>query len=246
MITIRNSSDLYRAGGHIKDGTFQGRWHFSFDRYRDPNWVHFGTLRVFNDDILSPGATWPLHPHRRNEVVTYVVKGEFKHADEHGEGGIMTKGDVQHTTIGKGMYHAEINNRKDEEMRFIQLWFFPEEEGLDPSVSQKQVDQKDRTNKLLPLVSNRHRDALKIRSDAEVYASYLENGKTISFEIKDGWGVYLVPLEGGNLKINNQLIELYGAAKIEDEKHITIKAEGNVEVLLLHVSLAASYIQKYV
>ena len=88
MITVRNPETIYQARGQIKNGTFHGRWHFSFDQYYDPEYTHFGTLRVFNDDTLSPGAVWPLHPHRDNEVVTYCAGGEFRHEDEHGKGGI--------------------------------------------------------------------------------------------------------------------------------------------------------------
>ena len=86
MIVVRQPENIYQAKGRIQNGTFEGRWHFSFDEYADPDYVHFGTLRVFNDDTLSPGSVWPLHPHRNIEVVTYCAAGEFLHADEHGQG----------------------------------------------------------------------------------------------------------------------------------------------------------------
>ena len=99
MITVRKAEDIYQAEGEIENGTFQGRWHFSFGEYYDPRYKGFGTLWVLNDDTLSPGAVWPLHPHRDIEVVTYCAAGEFRHADEHGEGGVLKKGWVQHTTV---------------------------------------------------------------------------------------------------------------------------------------------------
>ncbi len=102
MILVRNPETIYQARGRIENGTFQGRWHFSFDEYDDPDNRHFGTLRVLNDDTLSPGAVWPLHPHREIEVVTCCAEGEFRHADEHGQGGVLRKGWVQHTTVGTG------------------------------------------------------------------------------------------------------------------------------------------------
>ena len=129
-ITVRRPESIYQARGTIENGTFHGRWHFSFDRYRDPEWVRFGPLRVFNDDTLSPGAVWPLHHHREIEVVTYCVAGEFRHADQNGLGGVLRPGDVQHTTVGTGMSHSEINNLPDVSMRFIQMWFLPERRGL--------------------------------------------------------------------------------------------------------------------
>ena len=179
-ISIRRPESIHQARGDIQNGTFHGRWHFSFDDYYDPNFVNFGPLRVFNDDTLSPGAVWPLHPHREIEVVTYCAEGEFRHADEHGEGGILQKGWVQHTTVGRGMWHSEINNRKDMPMRFIQMWFLPTAQNLAPSVEQMKVKISERTNRFLPLVSNTHTGALPIHSQARVFSCFLQSGQVIS------------------------------------------------------------------
>jgi redox-sensitive bicupin YhaK (pirin superfamily) len=137
---------------------------FLLGDYYDPSFERFGTLRVFNDDTLSLGAIWPLHPHQDNEVVTYCAGGEFRHADERGKGGVLKKGWIQHTTVGRGMWHSEINNRPDEPMRFIQKWFLPAMHGLYPSVEQKAIEQKDRTGLFLPLISNTVPGALRIMS----------------------------------------------------------------------------------
>jgi redox-sensitive bicupin YhaK (pirin superfamily) len=213
--------------------------------YYDPEWVNFGTLRVFNDDTISPGGEWGIHPHRRNEVLTYVMKGEFTHEDEHGVGGTMKKGAMQHTTVGTGMWHNEINGRDDEEMRFIQMWFFPDQEGLKPSYSQVSPSRKDRTNRLLLLASKGGGAPLTIRSDVKAYAGYLENNRALTFEIQEGRGVYLGALEGGSLEVNGQAIPERGAARIVDEDILAIRASGDVELLLLEVSLTAPYISKY-
>ena len=188
-IVVRKSENIYRTHGSIENGTFLGRWHFSFDQYHDPQFMHFGTLRVFNDDTLSPGAVWPLHPHHDIEVVTYCAEGEFRHSDEHGQGGVLKKGWVQHTTVGSGMWHSEINHRKDEPMRFIQMWFLPSKKELKPSVEQMAVDQKDRANRFLLLVSNEDSDGLKIFSDAKVYSSFLQATHRVKHEIKANRGV---------------------------------------------------------
>ncbi len=237
MIIVRKPDEIYQIEGSIQNGTFYGRWHFSFDQYYDPKYAHFGTLRVFNDDTLSPGAIWPLHPHRDIEVVTYCASGEFRHADEHGKGGILKKGWVQHTTVGKGMYHSEINNRQDEPMRFIQMWFFPSKKGLEPHVEQKKVEKKDRTNRFLPLVSNEHEEALHIHSDAQVHSSFLPVGNALNYLIREGRGVYLYVLEGGPIRVNDSLVPTLGAAKVTEEGTIQVKAEGDAELLLVDVLL---------
>lgn len=235
MIRIRQPHEIYQIRGDIRNGTFHGRWHFSFGDYYDPAFERFGTLRVFNDDTLSPGAVWPLHPHRDNEVVTYCAAGEFKHADERGLGGILQQGWVQHTTVGRGMWHSEINNRPDEPMRFIQMWFLPAERGREPSVEQKAVDKKERTNRFLPLVSNRHEGALRIISDAEVYAGFVEKGSTVNHVIAKGRGAYLYVLEGSPVTANGLEVPVLGAVMATDEKELTVRASGDTELLLIDV-----------
>lgn len=237
MIALRKANEIYEARGQIENGTFKGRWHFSFDIYEDPDYVQFGTLRVFNDDTLSPGATWPLHPHREIEVVTYCAEGEFRHADEHGVGGILQKGWVQHTTVGKGMYHAEINNRADESMRFIQMWFVPSQRRLEPAIQQMSVAREDRANRFLLLVSNRHGAALPIHSEGEVYSSFLEATRAVKFVPRPRWGVYLYLLEGGPVLINDRRLETLGAALVTKEKELVVSAELDAELLLVHVQL---------
>jgi len=237
MITVRQPESIYKAQGEIENGSFSGRWHFSFSEYYDDEYMQFGSLRVFNDDTLSPGAVWPLHPHHDIEVVTYCADGEFRHADERGKGGVLKKGWVQHTTVGSGLWHSEINNRKDIPMRFIQMWFLPSQHNLKPSVEQKQVEKKDRTNKFLLLVSDKNPDALKIFSDAEVYSCFLQKERTVKFSPQPAHGVYLYVLEGGPVSINDNPIPHLGAAKITDEKQITLTATSDAELLLITTAL---------
>jgi redox-sensitive bicupin YhaK (pirin superfamily) len=237
MITIRQPDEIYQARGQIEGGTFHGRWHFPFDQYRDPEHVRFGPLRVFNDDTLSPGAVWPLHPHRNIEVVTYCAEGEFRHADQRGEGGVLKKGWVQHTTVGRGMYHSEINNLPDRPMRFIQMWFLPIERDLEPSVEQKAVDREERRNHFLPLVSNEHADALSIRSPVRVCACFLESGRAVEYAIDDEWGVYLYVLEGGPVQLASHRMPACAAAQVTQETALHIEADGDAELLLVNVRL---------
>jgi hypothetical protein len=235
MIKVRNPDTIYQIEGEIEKGSFHGRWHFAFGDYHDPKFEDFGTLRVFNDDTLTPGAVWPLHPHQDNEVVTYVAAGEFRHADERGKGGVLKKGWVQHTTVGRGMWHSEINNLRDRPMRFIQMWFYPAQRGLEPSVEQKAIEQTDRTDRFLPLVSNRDKDALPIAADARVFSSFLHAGKRERYELETGRGIYLYVLEGGPITVNNVKVPPLGSAMITGEKAVDLTALQDAELLLVEV-----------
>jgi redox-sensitive bicupin YhaK (pirin superfamily) len=239
MITIRSPDSIYQAYGKIEHGTFHGRWHFSFGEYHDPEHMGFGPLRVFNDDTLSPGAVWPLHYHEEIEVVTYCAGGVFRHADQNGEGGILKPGWVQHTTVGSGMYHSEINARPDEPMRFIQMWFLPDKPGLKPSVEQKKVELEERTLRLLPLVSNVAPGALRIHQDVAVYSSHLKNGYSVTHVGKKGRGAYLYVIEGDRIVINGRkIVPALGAVVATDEPELVMEAEGaSAELLLVDVPL---------
>jgi quercetin 2,3-dioxygenase len=238
MIVLRRPETIYQAHGAIQNGTFQGRWHFSFDQYDDPEHTQFGALRVFNDDTLSPGAVWQLHPHRGIEVVTYCAGGEFRHADEHGKGGILKKGWVQHTSVGRGMWHAEINNRADEPMRFIQMWFFPETPDLTPAVQQKAVERQERTNKFLPLVSNQYPEALPLFAAAQVFSGFLGLGQTVEHRLGDGYGAYLYVLEGGPVLLNGQSLPALAAAQATGPEVLRVQAAADeAELILVEVRL---------
>lgn len=237
MLTLREPESIYSIEGEIVNGTFNGRWHFSFGGYFDPGFTSFGNLRVFNDDTLSPGAIWPLHPHREIEVVTYCAGGEFLHEDERGKGGVLRKGWVQHTTVGTGMMHSEINNRQDEPMRFIQMWFFPEVPGLTPSVEQKAVEKTERTNRFLHLVSREDRNALPIRSDAKVLSSFLEKEERLGFFTGKDRGLYFYVLEGGPVSVNGREVRALGAAEITGEDEIKVEALADSELLVVDTAM---------
>lgn len=240
MLTLRSPESIYQAHGTISNGTFDGRWHFSFDRYHDPAHVHFNSLRVFNDDTLSPSATWPLHPHVDNEVVTYVAGGVFRHEDENGKGGVLGKGSVQHTTVGTGMWHAEINESAEEPMRFIQMWFIPSERGLPPAVQQRAVGKLDRQARFLALVSDdrvAHPEALPIVSAAAVYACFLPAGEEATRPLRTGYDGYLYVLEGGPVEVEVPSGKLnapaLAAVEIRDELSLTVRASADTELLLV-------------
>ncbi len=235
MVQVRDPKNIYQISGEIENGNFHGRWHFAFGDYFDARFMDFGELRVFNDDTLTPGAVWPLHPHKNNEVVTYVADGEFRHADERGKGGVLRKGDVQHTTVGRGMWHAEINNRPDKPMRFIQMWFYPSRQGLEPAVEQKTIKKASRTDRFLPLVSNHDEGSLPIVSDARVLSSFLHAGKTEHYDLEAGRGIYLYVIEGGPITVNSARVPPLGAAMITEESAIDVVAENDAELLMVDV-----------
>ena len=214
---------------------FRARWHYSFDTYFDPEYVSFGTMRVFNDDRLVPGAIWPMHPHKDIEGLTYVVEGSFRHEDDQGgDPGPLPAGSVQRMTLGRGAWHSEQNASDTEPMRFIQMWIIPDERGLPPGVEQKVFTMEDRTDRLLLAISPEGGEAVKVNGDASVYVSRLTAGTEAAHAVRGGRGAYLY-LISGDLSLDGERLGTGDAARITREPELTLRAEADTELILVDV-----------
>jgi redox-sensitive bicupin YhaK (pirin superfamily) len=233
-IEVRRDEEIYRKEG----GWFIARWHFSFDEYMDPANMGWGNLRVFNDDVLQPGAVWPLHPHRDVEGLTYVVEGSFRHEDDvGGPPGPLPAGSVQRMTLGSGAWHSEQNASETERMRFIQMWIMPERAGLPPGVEQKVLSREDRRNRLLRAISQEGADSLKVHGNASVYISSMEPGLALAHKFPAGMGGYLYVISG-QLELDGHRLATGDAAKIADEPEITLRSADETELILVEVDLS--------
>jgi len=233
VIKVRHRDEIY----HKEGGWFAANWHFSFDEYHDPANMGFGTMRVFNDDRLVPGAVWPMHPHRDIEGLTYVVEGTFKHADSLGNDGILPAGSVQRMTLGSGAYHSEQNGSQTEPIRFIQIWIMPRERGLPPGVEQKVFTPQERTNRLLLAIGpDRAEGSILVHQDASMYISRLEAGKAVEHAFRDGFGAYLFLIEGA-ASLNGRPVETGEAAMIWDEERLAIQARQPSELIMVELKV---------
>jgi redox-sensitive bicupin YhaK (pirin superfamily) len=233
MLKIRRDKDIYDTEG----GWFRARWHFSFDKYSDPENDSFGAMRVFNDDRLTAGAIWPMHPHRDVEGITYVVEGSFGHEDDAGGAyGPLPAGSAQRMTLGSGALHSEQNASKDEPMRFIQIWILPDTPGLKPEVEQRVFTREDRTDRLLRIVGPRGSDAVTVHQDASVYVASLSPGTVVTHQMGEGRGVYVYLIEGA-ATFDGEEVTTGDAAKVTDQAELRIAARDQSEVILVDVPL---------
>jgi redox-sensitive bicupin YhaK (pirin superfamily) len=233
-VKIRRDAEISDVDG----GWFRARWHFSFDTYHDPEYMQFGTLRVFNDDRLVPGAIWPMHPHQDIEGLTYVVEGSFRHQDDvGGPPGPLSAGAVQRMTLGSGAWHSEQNASETEPMRFIQMWILPAELGLEPGVEQKVFTEKDRTDVLLRTISGDGGEAVLVHQDAHVFVSRLNPDVEVAHELGAGRGVYLYVIEG-DADVVGERMATGDAAEIWEVPSVPIHADATTELVLVDVALS--------
>jgi redox-sensitive bicupin YhaK (pirin superfamily) len=233
-VRVRRDAEISDVDG----GWFRARWHFSFDTYYDPEYVQFGTLRVFNDDRLVPGAVWPMHPHRDIEGLTYVVEGSFRHEDDVGGApGPLPAGSVQRMTLGSGALHSEQNASETEPMRFIQMWIMPAERGLEPGVEQRVFTEEDRTDLLRRVISGDGDDAVLVHQDAHVFVSRLHPDIDVTHPLGEGRGLYLYVIEG-DADVLGERMTTGDAAEISAEESVTIHANALTELIAVDVALS--------
>ncbi len=232
MLRIRRAEDIY----HTEGGWFSANWHFSFDQYRDPEWMGFGPLRVFNDDRLIPGAVWPMHPHRDIEGITYVVEGLFEHADSLGNGGYLEPGAIQRATLGSGMQHSERNGSQEQPMRFLQFWILPHTANLTPSLDQRQYTKEDRAGRLLEVVNPTGENAVKVHQDARVYVSSLAEGQSVEYRLGDGRGAYVYLIDGEGT-FDGQPVRTGDAATVEGQESLTVATTQPSELILVDLPM---------
>lgn len=228
MIEVRKFDSL----GKANHGWLDANFHFSFAQYFDQRRMHWGKLRVWNDDIIAPKSGFPPHPHENMEIITYVRKGAITHKDSLGNEGRTVAGDVQVMSAGTGIQHAEYNV-EDEETHSFQLWIVPDRQGHAPSWGTKQFPRDARAGRFAVLASGRERDeeALRINADARVLGATIAAGDTVDYDLGGRKG-YLVPASG-KLEIEGQIAQARDGVAIADLDTLRITALEDSEVVLV-------------
>jgi quercetin 2,3-dioxygenase len=234
MIEIRRDAEIHAEDG----GWFGARWHFSFDRYRDPAQRGVGPLRVFNDDRLIPGAAWPMHPHADIEGLTYVVEGTFEHADSLGNDGRLGPGGVQRMTLGSGARHSERNGSATEPMRFLQFWILPDVPSLPPSLEQRQLERDDRLHRLRKVIGPDGGEVVKVHQDASAFVAALEPGDEVEHAFGQERAGYLYVIGGSISMDGTERLDTGDAVKAFGPEALRIGAEREAELILIEVPSA--------
>jgi redox-sensitive bicupin YhaK (pirin superfamily) len=224
--------------GHVNLGWLDSFHSFSFGQYHDPKKVHFGALRVVNDDRVAGGGGFGTHPHDNMEIVTIPLEGKLAHKDSTGNEGIVSKGDVQIMSAGTGIRHSEYNASASEYAKFLQIWVFPKLKNIKPVYGQKSFDINDRKNKWQVVVSPEASDnALNINQDARFSLVQLDEGKSISYQTKfKNSGVYLFVIDG-EVKVNDELLEQRDALGASELDQLKIEASKNADVLAIEIPM---------
>lgn len=227
--------------GHLNHGWLDTYHSFSFGSWHNPERIHFGALRVLNDDYVKGGFGFGKHPHDNMEIITVVLRGALEHQDSMGHTEAIHANEVQVMSAGTGVFHSEYNHNKHEDVNLIQIWIFPKERNIAPRYEQRMFDPAGRTNQLQMLVSpvDTTDEGLKIHQDAWIYRTQLETGKNLNLPLHSAQhGVYAFVIEG-NATINGTTLGRRDAMGISNIQALELTANENTDLMLLEVPMYA-------
>lgn len=226
--------------GHVNFGWLESYHSFSFGNWHNREKVHFGALRVLNDDTIKGGKGFDTHPHENMEIVTIPIKGALAHKDSTGAEGIIYSGDVQIMSAGSGIRHSEYNASHYDPVTLLQIWIFPKQIGIKPRHDQQSFDPAVRNGQWQIVVSPRPEDqALKINQDARLALTRLKAGEGLTyFSVFPGSGIYIFVLEGEVEAVGKTLQRRDGLGMTQGAE-IEIKAIADTEVLAIEVPMFA-------
>jgi redox-sensitive bicupin YhaK (pirin superfamily) len=232
MFKIRPANER----GHADHGWLDSHHTFSFANYHDPEHMGFRSLRVINDDRVTPSQGFGTHPHRDMEIISYVLEGSLEHRDSMGTGSVIRPGDVQRMSAGTGVLHSEFNGSKTEPVHFLQIWLVPAERGIAPSYEQKAFSREEKSGQLRVVASPDARDgSLTLHTDALVYAGLF--GKDQAAELRPSPGRHVwVQVARGEVRVNGHDLATGDGAAISDEPVVRIEGKDDAEVLVFDLA----------
>ena len=231
---------LHKAAtrGYADHGWLKSHHTFSFANYYNPERIHFGALRVLNDDSVDGGMGFGQHPHDNMEIISIPLEGDLEHRDSMNNVAVIKNGDIQVMSAGTGIYHSEYNKDAQKSVKFLQIWVFPNKRNVKPRYDQLTLQTEDRHNKLQQVLSPNPDDAgVWIYQDAWFNLGKFDKGISTNYQLhKPGNGVYVFVLKG-DVKINDQLLNTRDGFGIWDTDAFSITAETEAEFLLMEVPM---------
>lgn len=224
--------------GHANHGWLDSNHSFSFANYHNPERMHFGVLRVLNDDRVAPGKGFGTHPHDNMEIISIPLEGDLEHKDSMGNVAVIKEGDVQVMSAGTGIYHSEYNKNTDQEVKFLQIWLFPNKKNVEPRYDQISLKEIEKKNTFYQVLSPYQDDqGVWIHQNAWFNIGNFDKGVRSEYTLNDpANGVYIFVLDG-EVNIEGQKLEKRDGFGIWDTSKISLTADENSRVLIMEVPM---------
>jgi redox-sensitive bicupin YhaK (pirin superfamily) len=237
---IMENTILHKADtrGDANHGWLHSKHTFSFANYYNPERMHFGALRVLNDDSVEGGMGFGTHPHDNMEIISIPLEGDLEHRDSMNNIAVIKNGDIQVMSAGTGIQHSEYNKSKDNKVKFLQIWVFPNAKNVTPRYDQITLNGADRHNTFQQILSPNADDAgVWIHQNAWFHLAKFDKGTSKEYSIKSkGNGLYIFNLSG-DIKVGEQVLNARDGYGIWDFEKLTISADSEAEFLLMEVPM---------
>jgi len=223
--------------GTTTNGWLHSRHTFSFGDYYDPEKLHFGELRVINDDMLAPGKGLGMHPHSNMEIITIPLEGDLEYKDDMNQGAVIRKGEIQVMSAGSGIFHSESNYNRDRSVQYLQLWLVPKVQKVKPRYQQAgYASDPDKLN--LILAPEPQPGCVWIYQDAWFYSGRAGKDIVLNYQLKnpDTNGIYVFVIKG-DIDLEGQLLHQRDGCGMWEVNEVTIKSLNESEFLLIEVPL---------
>ncbi|MFV0590956.1 MAG: pirin family protein [Draconibacterium sp.] len=239
MKTILHKAE---SRGHADHGWLKTHHTFSFANYYDPERIHFGALRVLNDDYVAVGKGFGMHPHDNMEIITIPLEGDLEHKDNMGNNEIIREGDVQVMSAGTGVYHSEFNPNNDKAVQLLQIWVFPNKKNVKPRYDQISIRDIEKENAFYQILSpNPDDQGVWIHQNAWFNLGAFEAGTASTYKLNHPEnGVYVFVING-EITVNEQKLSKRDGIGIWDVNELDITADTNARVLLMEVPMHINY-----
>jgi hypothetical protein len=224
--------------GHANYGWLDTFYSFSFANYYNPEKMHFGKLRVLNDDTVAPGMGFGTHPHDNMEIITIVLEGALEHKDSMGNHGVINVNEIQVMSAGTGITHSEFNHSKDHTLRLLQIWVYGNKRNVEPRYDQIRLNPEDRKNKLQQVVSPYPgKEGVWIYQEAAFFLGSLEKGSVIDYSVqKKNNGVFAFMIEG-QVNVADRTLNRRDGLGISDTGLIKIEVAQDSEILVMDIPM---------
>ena len=224
--------------GHANHGWLDSHHSFSFANYHNPERMNFGVLRVLNDDQVDKGMGFGTHPHDNMEIISIPLEGDLEHKDSMGNTTVIKSGDVQAMSAGTGIQHSEYNESKTEDVKFLQIWLFPNQRNVTPRYDQISIQDIKKKNELFQILSpNRDDEGVWIHQDAWFHLGEFDNETASTYQLKkEGNGVYFFVLEG-NVEVQGENLNKRDGFGVWDTSSIAFIAAKGAKFLVMEVPM---------
>lgn len=224
--------------GHFNHGWLETNHTFSFADYYDAERIHFGVLRVINDDIIDGGMGFGTHPHDNMEIITIPLEGDLEHKDNMGNSTVIRHGDIQVMSAGTGIFHSEFNHNKDQKVKLLQIWVFPNKKGVEPRYGQISLDVKERVGRFQQILSPySHDEGVWIHQNAWFHIADIKKGNSLEYSLKDkSNGIYVFVIKG-EVEADGEELKDRDGMGIHGKDNISFKAVTDNTVLVMEVPM---------